>query len=114
MTFRLSDYPKNWPELSHKIRYIRAGGRCECNGECGKDHHGRCPEVDSQPALTFRGKVMLTVAHLDHNTHSDDENNLRAMCQACHLRYDVAHHQAQARRNRRRALLEAGQQELDL
>lgn len=115
MSFDPRDYPPNWKELSQYVRYVRAGGHCECQGECGKPHPGgRCPEMDGQPALTFRGKVILTVAHLDHNTHSDDPNNLRAMCQACHLRYDVIHHQNQARRNRRRRLIDAGQQELGL
>ena len=38
-------YPKEWPAISKRIRFERAGGRCECEGECGHDHGGRC-EVD--------------------------------------------------------------------
>jgi hypothetical protein len=115
MSFNPRDYPPNWREISRSIREDRAGGQCECRGECGKHHPaGRCPERDHERAVTFRGRVILTVAHLDHNTHSDDPTNLKAMCQACHLRYDVSHHWAQIRRNKRRALIAAGQQELEL
>src|SRR4030042_668138 len=93
---KLSDYPPNWRELSRWIRFERAGGVCECTGECGQHHHGRCCELDGKPARSFNGRVMLTVAHLDHDTHSANTANLRAMCQRCHLRYDIAHHQAHA------------------
>lgn len=31
-------YPDDWPEISRRIRFDRAGGRCECRGECGRDH----------------------------------------------------------------------------
>lgn len=52
----------------------RANGRCECHGQCGIDHthpdasgrtSTRCVELDGQKALFARGKVILTVAHLD-------------------------------------------------
>lgn len=45
-------------------------------------------------------KIVLTVAHLDHQPENCAEDNLRAMCQRCHLRYDVQHHRA-TRRNRK-------------
>lgn len=31
-------YPENWKEFSLDIRTNRAKNRCECVGECGKDH----------------------------------------------------------------------------
>jgi len=35
-------------------------------------------------------KVVLTVAHLDHNPQDDVPlDRLRALCQQCHLRYDA-------------------------
>lgn len=36
-------------------------------------------------------KVILTVAHLDHDetNHEVDDERLKAMCQLCHLRYDA-------------------------
>jgi hypothetical protein len=36
------NYPPNWPQFSKAIRDDRAKGRCECKGECGQDHQGRC------------------------------------------------------------------------
>jgi len=36
-------------------------------------------------------KIILTVAHLDHNIDNNDHENLAALCQRCHLRYDAAH-----------------------
>ncbi len=37
-------------------------------------------------------KIVLTVAHLDHDITNNDYSNLRALCQQCHLRYDAKHH----------------------
>jgi hypothetical protein len=38
--------------------------------------------------------VVLTVAHLDHTPEHCHPDNLRAMCQGCHLHYDRDHHAA--------------------
>lgn len=86
-------YPPDWPAISKRIRR-RARGRCECKGECDRAGHprGRCHERNSQPARTFRGKVVLTVAHLNHTPEDCSDENLKAMCQACHLSYDRHHH----------------------
>ena len=105
-------YPKDWKAVSLRIRE-RAGQRCECVGECGL--HGptdkqieavanedgltlsrtrRCEERNGEPAKWARGRVVLTVAHLDHTPENCDDSNLRAMCQRCHLRYDRHHHAA--------------------
>jgi hypothetical protein len=43
-------------------------------------------------------RVVLTVAHLDHNPENCERSNLRALCQRCHLRYDKAHHATNAAR----------------
>ena len=45
-------------------------------------------------------KIVLTVAHLDHNPENVDDENLLAACQRCHLRYDRAHHAETRRRGR--------------
>lgn len=39
-------------------------------------------------------KIILTIAHLDHDKHNHDVSldRLKALCQRCHLRYDLAHH----------------------
>lgn len=45
-------------------------------------------------------RVVLTVAHLDHNPENCAEENLSALCQACHLAHDRKQHAANARRTR--------------
>lgn len=89
-------YPDNWKAISYRIRFDRAKGRCECEGECGLHRTTpgprRCTEIHGQPATWAKGKVVLTVAHLNHEPSDCADENLRAMCQRCHLRYDVDHH----------------------
>ena len=70
-------YPKNWDEITAEIR-ARANNRCEF---CGVANHSIYPITHS--------KVVLTVAHLDHNPSNCDRANLRALCQKCHNRYDA-------------------------
>lgn len=96
-------YPADWDAISKRIREERAAGRCECRGECATPHDspgGRCEEVNRAPARGFRGRVVLTVAHLNHTPMDVREENLLALCQRCHLRYDRAHH-AQTRARKR-------------
>lgn len=106
-------YPPEWKAFSQAIRTERAQGRCECAGECGlhRTHPGprRCEERDRQPAIWAKGTVMLTVAHLnaaDGPCRCDplctDPDHVKAMCNRCHLRYDVALHQRHAFHTRRR------------
>lgn len=102
-------YPADWPEISRRIRVERAGGRCECIGQCGTEHAGRCAAVNGRPSPMTGSVVILTVAHLDHTPEHCDEANLLAACQACHLRYDAAQHRATAAATRRAALEAAGQ-----
>lgn len=108
-------YPKDWPAISAGIRE-RAGNRCE---ECGVKNYelgGRTPQGDWRKALP-RGekllrldwpepgdyawceghpeklrivRIVLTVAHLDHQPEHCAPENLKAWCQRCHNRYDVA------------------------
>lgn len=44
--------------------------------------------------------IVLTVAHLDHNPENNDPANLRALCQKCHLAYDLPLHMANAAQTR--------------
>ena len=76
-------YPKDWKTISLRIR-TNAGNRCEgspafpaCRAENGKPH----PETG--------GRVVLTVAHLDHQPENCADENLRAWCQRCHNVYDM-------------------------
>ena len=88
-------YPDDWAAISHRIRHERAGGQCECLGQCGSRHHptrARCTALNGQPHPSSGSRVVLTVAHLDHQPEHNDDANLLAMCQACHLAYDAEHH----------------------
>lgn len=54
-----SRYPKNWPEISRRIRFERAQGRCE------KIIDGvRCTARHGEPHPITGSKVILTTAHL--------------------------------------------------
>lgn len=100
-------YPEDWPAISRRIRFDRAQGRCECRGECGRGtHEGRCPNSHGGLAYGTGSTVILTVAHLDHVPENCADENLRAMCQGCHLHYDLEHHaetRAQSQREAREA-----------
>lgn len=93
----MARYPANWPAISLGIR-ARAEGRCECTGHCGLHRGRRCEERDKEMAKWANGKVVLTVAHLNHAPEDCRDENLLAMCQTCHLRYDrLQHGEASAR-----------------
>ena len=97
-------YPKEWKAISASIRE-RAGNRCECEGECGLHRTTpgprRCVEVNGTPATWANGRIVLTVAHLDHTPEHCEPSNLKAMCQRCHLRYDRHHHAKNSAATRR-------------
>jgi hypothetical protein len=95
-------YPTNWPKVSLLIRRI-AGWCCEW-----------CKIPNGVPLPSGRaGKVVLTVAHLGtpyadgrlgnkHDKHDIRRENLAALCQACHLRYDLDEHMEHAKETRQR------------
>jgi 5-methylcytosine-specific restriction endonuclease McrA len=58
--------------------------------------------------------VVLTIAHLDHQPEHNADENLRAMCQGCHLHYDREHHARTRAATTRRARQDAGQLELSI
>lgn len=90
--------------------------RCECDGGCGSPScypGARCPELHGHAAATFRGPVILTIAHLDHDpTNNDERTNLRALCARCHLAHDADHHARTREETRRKELAGMGQEEL--
>lgn len=106
MPFKRELYPKDWNEISARIRHERAKDKCE---RCGvpnhavgaRDRFGKWHDEDSIHSLQsdcgealFCGefphmvKIILTVAHLDQNPANNDEKNLAALCQRCHLNHD--------------------------
>lgn len=90
-------YPSDWPEISHRIRFERAQGRCECDGRCGHDHGGRCEAKHGLPHPVTGSKVVLTTMHLNHTPEDCSDENLLAGCQRCHLAYDRPYHIEQRR-----------------
>jgi hypothetical protein len=102
-------YPKDWRQISNRIRFERAASRCECEGRCGRGcvkstSGGRCEARHGNVAPISGSKVILTVAHLDHTPENCIDSNLMAMCQGCHLAYDAEHHAETARASRAAAL----------
>ncbi|MDZ7824485.1 MAG: hypothetical protein U5K75_10945 [Ahrensia sp.] len=95
-------YPANWKSISTRIRFDRAQGRCEfIDSVTGK----RCEARHGEAHPVTKSKVFLTTAHLDHAPENCDDDNLKAGCQRCHLRYDAVHHakSRKARQDKKRA-----------
>lgn len=108
-------YPDNWKTEIVPFVLNRAGHSCElCGVENGKHlfsiplcvrEHGKykrrmiwvSSESDAMriQSISHRKskiiKVVLTVAHLDHDEENHDVSydRLKAMCQWCHLNYDA-------------------------
>lgn len=95
-------YPPNWPEIAKAVKDA-AGWRCECEGECGRDHSGRCPDEHGKPAHDTGKTIVITCAHLNHVPEDVRPENLAAFCAPCHLRFDAPHH-AETRKASRESL----------
>jgi ribosomal protein S14 len=114
-------YPIDWQQLSHTVRFDRAGAKCE---GCGRPHlrrvvhlgNGRWWDADVRCWRSDRGKrlsmkggfvlasirvtyVVLACAHLDHDPRNSAPSNLKALCQRCHMIHDAAEHRWQRRWN---------------
>lgn len=85
----LARYPKQWPAMVAQARE-RSGGRCECIGQCGIDHDGRCVARNGEIHPTTGSKVVLTLAH-NHGVPLEETSIERMFhaCQQCHNRYDA-------------------------
>jgi hypothetical protein len=110
-------YPPDWPELSQRVRFERAGGRCQA---CRRPHLTRVRCLPDgrwfdETARTWRGRhgrqarwpdlidivdlrltrVVLAAAHLDNDPTNNRLVNLRGLCQRCHMLHDRPFHLAQ-------------------
>lgn len=116
MPINYKEYAPNWKLISRFIRYYRAKNQCEW---CGVKNHAVGYRVDGKfieysyamDILERTGedlyegidtykkptKIVLTVAHLDHNRDNNSFFNLAALCQKCHLHHD-RHQHAQSRK----------------
>jgi hypothetical protein len=89
-------YPANGKSEIRPTILQRAGNRCE-----GSPYYPDCHAVNGEAHPVSGSRVVLTVAHLDHNPVNCEPANLRAWCQRCHLTYDAAHHAKNAAQTRR-------------
>lgn len=130
MPMQRDRYPADWEEISRRIRFERAQGKCEwcgvVNGAVGaRDVYGKWHDERSINHMngtdgdmlfeTFPKmiRIALTVAHLG-TAHADGTpgnkhdkmdvrpENLAALCQRCHLNYDRDEHMANAAKTRLR------------
>lgn len=61
-------YPPDWYSIAQSVKE-------KANWQCQNCHHAHSPDTH----------FTLTVHHKDHNTFNNDELNLIALCQRCHL-----------------------------
>ena len=130
-----SKYPDNWEIISWNVRESQ-GWKCKFCGVRGGDIGYRDStgtfhrlynitdtddeilRVSERSGLLHDAvevkliKIVLTTAHLNHDTEDNREENLVALCQRCHNRYDRPHRNRNSAITRRRKKLEAGQAEL--
>lgn len=130
-----SRYPPNWKTEIRPRIMERAGGACEWCGALDRSYIIRMKEPPGSffyvtgPDDVCKGqrptKVILTTAHLgtphedgrpgDKNDKMDTrDENLAALCQRCHLSYDILDHVKNAALTRRRKRLELGYTEMEL
>ena len=115
-------YPVDWAFTSAYIRFNRARNRCEECGVCNgaivyNDVHGNRKEVDFEQLAEIQKliessgkneksvlkmlrltKIVLTVAHLDHDESNNDYFNLKALCQRDHFKYDRQNNKLRAKK----------------
>lgn len=92
----------------------RAAGKCErCGLAGGASISRRCPRCLDKPRLRddcqscygagrVPWKVILTVAHLNHDPRDNRPRNLACLCASCHLRHDAKQHAMERARGRDR------------
>lgn len=109
-------YPHDWKAISLRIRFERAGGKCErCSAPHGKwrraddlnrffDSLEDAVLVNELDYTTPVSRIVLTTAHLNHNPADNCEENLAALCQRCHLAHDLKHHLLSRRINQEKAV----------
>lgn len=128
MVFRPERYPAEWSAIRARI-LERAEDACECRGECGSSEHrvrvhpgddsklcgvpngalvlrdafgrwGRFTGSDESAREYGAVRIVLTVAHVDHDERNSDPSNLLALCQRCHLALDRSDNARRARETR--------------
>ena len=75
--------PKVWRALRATVLDL-AGNACE-----GSPLYPACRARNGEPHPVTGSRVVLTIAHMDHNPSNNDLSNLKAWCQRCHNAYDA-------------------------
>jgi len=128
-------YGREWHAVTRPAILKRAGDKCE---QCKAPNHaivyrnsrpeyrGVWFDLETGAAHNSRGKrerynafdiaedgfrhikIVLCIAHLNHVSGDDRPENLKALCQWCHLQHDKAHHAdtRAARKDQNRPLLQ--------
>ena len=91
-----SIYSKEWKAFRAFLLF-RAANRCE-----GTPQNPDCRAANSVPHPVTGGKVVLTIAHMDHDETHADPTRCRALCQRCHNMWDAPHRRMNAAKTRRR------------
>lgn len=98
MPIDYKDYAHNWKTTIVPAIRKRSGNKCE-----GSPKHPSCRAVNGEPHPDTGSMVVLTTAHMDHNKTNNyyhpiyadhPQNNLRHLCQRCHLGHDINEHVA--------------------
>lgn len=126
MPINYNNYPANWKSEIRPAILERANHCCElCNVpnyklilrgevngiECYQDDDGTIFDAKTSEAIgcNYVGQVhktnkfiriVLTIAHLDHNTKNNHYSNLKALCQRCHNRHDVEYRKKNRKKNK--------------
>jgi len=95
MPCNYSEYHPKWTLIVRLVKK-RAGNKCE-----GSPHYPDCRAANGKPHPVTGSIVVLTTAHLDHNKDNNKFENLRSLCQRCHLQHDNKHHAANRKYGRK-------------
>lgn len=119
-------YPSNWKTQIRPDILKRANNCCEFCGvpngkiiirgvwngvDCYQDDDGTIYDATNSEVIgeAYLGevhptnkmvKVVLTIAHLNHDITNNDYSNLKALCQRCHNRHDADYRKANRRKNK--------------
>lgn len=98
MPIDYKDYPQDWKTRIVPAIRKRSDNKCE-----GSPRYPDCRAANGEPHPITGSKVVLTTAHMDQNKDNNyfdpanadaPENNLRHLCQRCHLMHDINIHVA--------------------
>lgn len=114
-----SNYPKDWKQIRERI-LKREFNCCKVCGvlnysKGARDKFGHWHSEEQIDGMKsddgfhhFNGeypkiiRIVLTVAHLNHDVGDNSDENLAALCQLHHLRHDIDHHKKNSRATRNR------------